>query len=152
MPSRIKKMTQKKGKKRAGEKVKRKIQDCCVTFKPCTCPNFSEYFAAGSHYLSRDRPLTFNDVEAVLVENRCTTNWKYDISLFHNQQGLQEICPPTKRELKLRNSHTKTLHIDKHELKLTWLLTSIYASIDWAETFHTFSKTAIVTILEDLPQ
>ena len=41
-PAREKKMRQEKRKKRGGEKVKSKSQDCCVTFKPqnfafCTC-------------------------------------------------------------------------------------------------------------------
>ena len=34
MPSKRKKMRQEKRKKRGGEKVKSKSQDCCVTFKP----------------------------------------------------------------------------------------------------------------------
>ena len=33
-PAREKKMRQEKRKKRGGEKVKSKSQDCCVTFKP----------------------------------------------------------------------------------------------------------------------
>ena len=48
-PAREKKGPEKRKKRGGGGKTESKSQDCCVTFKPCACPNFaSGYFASGS--------------------------------------------------------------------------------------------------------
>ena len=113
MPSKRKKMRQEKQKKREGEKVKSKSQDCCVTFKPkswnfafCACPNFANWYSASG---TEGREVYVWPVNGFVVSFS---------SLWHNRQ----MSPKEAATLTARK-------ISKHTLWLVLSKTSLLASL-----------------------